>query len=72
MERGALSYSKAREITRVATLVNADYLLMIAEHGWNVRAHLRLTCVNPNRIPRTRSRSAAGQARTGAPRTLLA
>jgi hypothetical protein len=33
MESGALSYSKAREITRVATPVNEDYLLMIAEHG---------------------------------------
>jgi hypothetical protein len=33
MERGTLSYSKAREITRVATPANEDYLLNIAEHG---------------------------------------
>ncbi len=30
---GKLSYSKAREITRVATAGTEDYLLMIAEHG---------------------------------------
>jgi hypothetical protein len=28
-----LSYSKAREITRVGNAENEDYLLMIAEHG---------------------------------------
>jgi hypothetical protein len=33
MASGALSYSKAREITRVATPGNEDDLLMIAEHG---------------------------------------
>ena len=33
MESGSLSYSKAREITRVATAATEDYLLMIAEHG---------------------------------------
>jgi Domain of unknown function (DUF222)/HNH endonuclease len=33
MESGGLSYSKAREITRVADAKNEDYLLMIAEHG---------------------------------------
>jgi len=33
MESGKLSYSKAREITRVATAETEDYLLMIAEHG---------------------------------------
>jgi hypothetical protein len=32
-ERGALSYSKVRAITRVADATNEDYLLMIAEHG---------------------------------------
>ena len=33
MASGRLSYSKAREITRVATPENEDYLLMIARHG---------------------------------------
>ncbi len=33
MERGTLSYSKAREITRVATPENETYLLEIAEQG---------------------------------------
>lgn len=33
MARGALSYSKAREITRVATAATEDYLLSMAEHG---------------------------------------
>jgi hypothetical protein len=33
MESGRLSYSKAREITRVATSKTEDQLLMIAEHG---------------------------------------
>ncbi len=32
-ERGALSYSKVRAMTRVADSSNEDYLLMIAEHG---------------------------------------
>lgn len=33
MQSGGLSYSKVREITRVATAETEDYLLMIAEHG---------------------------------------
>ena len=33
METGGLSYSKVREITRVARPETEDYLLMIAEHG---------------------------------------
>ncbi len=33
METGALSYSKVREITRVATAATEDTLLMVAEHG---------------------------------------
>ena len=33
MACGKLSYSKAREITRVGSSENEDYLLMIAEHG---------------------------------------
>src|SRR5687767_8477960 len=33
MASGALSYSKAREITRVGNSINEEYLLMIAEHG---------------------------------------
>ena len=33
MESGRLSYSKVREITRVANADTEDYLLMIAEHG---------------------------------------
>lgn len=33
MESGRLSYSKVREITRVAGPETEDYLLMIAEHG---------------------------------------
>jgi hypothetical protein len=33
MASGALSYSKAREITRVGNSSNEDYLLMIAGHG---------------------------------------
>ena len=33
MASGALSYSKVREITRVASAETEDYLLMIAEHG---------------------------------------
>lgn len=33
MASGALSYSKVREITRVAAPETEDYLLMIAEHG---------------------------------------
>jgi hypothetical protein len=33
MESGGLSYSKVREITRVAKAETEDYLLMIAEHG---------------------------------------
>jgi hypothetical protein len=33
METGGLSYSKVREITRVAKPETEDYLLMIAEHG---------------------------------------
>jgi hypothetical protein len=47
MESGGLSYSKVREITRVAGPENEDYLLMIAEHGTAqhveklVRAHRR-------------------------------
>ena len=32
-EKGALSYSKVRAMTRVATELNESYLLMIAEHG---------------------------------------
>jgi hypothetical protein len=33
MESGGLSYSKVREITRVAKAETEEYLLMIAEHG---------------------------------------
>jgi hypothetical protein len=33
MESGALSYSKAREITRIASAETEDALLMVAEHG---------------------------------------
>ena len=33
MASGALSYSKAREITRIGNAANEDYLLSIAEHG---------------------------------------
>ena len=33
MASGMLSYSKAREITRVGNAGNEDYLLMLAEHG---------------------------------------
>ena len=33
MASGTLSYSKAREITRVGNAANEDYLLSIAEHG---------------------------------------
>ena len=33
MASGRLSYSKAREITRIGNAGNEDYLLMIAEHG---------------------------------------
>ena len=33
MASGWLSYSKAREVTRVASADTEDYLLMIAEHG---------------------------------------
>jgi len=33
MACGKLSYSKTREITRVADAETEDYLLMIAEHG---------------------------------------
>src|SRR5262245_56466691 len=33
MESGGLSYSKVREMTRVASAETEDYLLMIAEHG---------------------------------------
>ena len=33
MARGSLSYSKVREITRIGSSENEDYLLMIAEHG---------------------------------------
>lgn len=33
MASGALSYSKAREITRVGNSANEEYLLSIAEHG---------------------------------------
>ena len=33
MKSGGLSYSKVREITRVATTQSEDYLLMIAEYG---------------------------------------
>ncbi len=33
MATGKLSYSKAREITRIGNAENEDYLLMIAEHG---------------------------------------
>ena len=32
-ERGELSYSKARAMTRIADKNNEDYLLMIARHG---------------------------------------
>ena len=37
-ERGELSYSKARAMTRIADKDNEDYLLMIARHGtaWHV------------------------------------
>jgi mRNA-degrading endonuclease toxin of MazEF toxin-antitoxin module len=31
--RGEISYSKVRAMTRVATVDNEDYLLMIAQHG---------------------------------------
>ena len=33
MASGSLSYSKVREITRIASAETEDYLLMIAEHG---------------------------------------
>src|SRR3954470_2447930 len=33
MKSGAVSYSKVREITRVSTADNEEYLLMICEHG---------------------------------------
>jgi len=33
MASGSLSYSKAREITRIGNPANEEYLLMIAEHG---------------------------------------
>lgn len=33
MERGELSYSKARELTRIGNAANEDFLLMVARHG---------------------------------------
>ena len=40
---GAVSYSKVRAMTRVATPENEDYLLMIARHGtaWHVETLVR-------------------------------
>ena len=32
-DKGQLSFSKARAITRIADASNEDYLLMIADHG---------------------------------------
>ncbi|NQZ12575.1 MAG: DUF222 domain-containing protein, partial [Algicola sp.] len=55
-ERGEISYSKVRAITRVATDENEDYFLMIAEHG--TASHIeklvrkyQLVVKNQNRQP---------------------
>ncbi len=56
MASGTLSYSKAREITRVGNSGNEEYLLMIAEHGTAahveklVRAYRR--CVEAEELSR--------------------
>ncbi len=50
--RGEISYSKVRAMTRVATVDNEDYLLMIAKHGTAyhmetlVRKYRRVTRLN--------------------------
>ena len=62
MACGKLSYSKAREITRVACAETEDYLLMIAEHGTaqHVEKLVRATAVA--RTPRScRARPASSR-----------
>jgi hypothetical protein len=55
MASGGISYSKVREITRVATAASEDYLLMIAEHGTAshverlVRSYRSPTAAGPQR-----------------------
>ena len=53
MKSGALSYSKVREITRVATPQTEDYLLMIAEYG--TAAHVENWCVRTGAARKPRS-----------------
>ena len=47
MACGMLSYSKAREITRVATAETEDYLLMIAEHGTAQHVEKLVRAISP-------------------------
>ena len=52
-ERGELSYSKARAMTRIADKNNEDYLLMIARHGtwknWSPNTAVPGGCRTPRR-----------------------
>ncbi len=59
---GAVSYSKVRALTRVATPQSEEYLLMIAEHG--TPTHRRGHCRGP-RLLHGRSPRRAGHAHPG-------
>ncbi len=65
MASGTLSYSKAREITRVGNAGNEDYLLSIAEHG--TAAHVERSCARIAAARRPRScRASSASSRAAA------
>jgi hypothetical protein len=71
MESGGLSYSKVREITRVAKPENEDYLLMIAE-GFGKHGPAAIPATTRRRISSSASPDMCARRRSwksGPPRT---
>jgi len=58
-EKGELSFSKVRALTRIATPENEDYLMMIARHG--TAAHVEALVRKYRQVERHAERSRAGR-----------
>ena len=58
-EKGEVSYSKVRAMTRIATPANEDYLLMIARHG--TAAHVEKTVRAYRRVERAEENERAAE-----------
>lgn len=63
MQRGELSYSKVRELTRVATPQNEDFLLMIGRHGTAQHVEKMVRCFRHAKEAEELSREALQQAK---------